>query len=148
MVTLKDIVDLFIKEAQVGGTIGDNPYIVELFDAAIDDARRVPYMAMELLSGETLEEFVEKNGPMPPALLDTLFEQLADALDQAHRAGVIHRDLKPGNLFFTHDHKGQPLLKVMDFGIAKVLEMEAQRTATTAGTPAYMAPEQLDPSIA
>jgi TPR repeat protein/serine/threonine protein kinase len=142
LVAQPHLVELFIREAQVGATIGPNPNIVEVLDAAADEARGVPYLVMELLQGETLDRWCERNGPMPPALVRTIFEQLADALGQAHRAGVVHRDLKPSNLFLTADHKGQPLLKVLDFGIAKVLEGDGQRTATQIGTPSYSAPEQ------
>ena len=143
LVSRRELVELFIKEARVGGRIGKNPHVVEVFDAGFDPERRVPYLAMELLEGETLEEWCERHGPMPRELVVSLFEQLADALSQAHRGGVVHRDLKPSNLFLTTGRRGQPRLKVMDFGIAKVLEVGAQRTATQIGTPAYAAPEQM-----
>ena len=143
LVTRRELVQLLLKEARVGGRIGKSPHVVEVLDAGFDQARGVPYIAMELLEGETLEEWCERHGPMPPALVRVLFEQLADALEQAHRAGVVHRDLKPSNLFLTAGRRGAPVLKVMDFGIAKVLEAESQRTATQMGTPAYAAPEQM-----
>lgn len=142
LVTKPELVDMFVREAQVAGRIGDSPYVVNVFDAGVDDERGVPFMAMELLKGETLDAYVETRGPMPRTMVRTLFDQLADALDQAHRAGVIHRDLKPSNLFVTQDRRGRPVLKIMDFGIAKVLEHGAQRTATRIGSPAYAAPEQ------
>jgi TPR repeat protein len=147
LVTRKELVELFVREAQVGARIGQNPHIVDVFDAGADEARRVPFLALELLQGETLEDYIDNRGPMPPALVRIVVEHLADALDQAHRAGVIHRDLKPSNLFLISDRKGQPILKVMDFGIAKILEAEVQRTATQVGTPAYAAPEQMGASI-
>ncbi|MEZ4299969.1 MAG: serine/threonine-protein kinase [Polyangiaceae bacterium] len=143
LVSRRELIELFVREAQVGGRIGDHPNIVNVFDAGEDTTRRVPYLAMELLEGETLEDYMERAGVLPKPEVRTLLLQLGDALDQAHRAGVVHRDLKPGNLFVTRDRHGAPVLKVMDFGIAKVLEMEAQRTATQVGTPAYAAPEQL-----
>jgi serine/threonine protein kinase len=142
-----EFVDLFLKEAQVGGRIGSNPYIVDVFDAAIDPTENIPYLAMELLEGKPLDKHISKNGAMPPALVGTILEQLADALDQAHGAGVIHRDVKPANLFLTQNRQGMPIIKVVDFGIAKVLEDEAQHTATQAGSPAYSAPEQLGPTL-
>jgi hypothetical protein len=143
LVTRRELVQLLLKEARVGGRIGKSPHVVEVLDAGFDQARGVPYIAMELLEGETLEEWCERHGPMPPALVRVVFEQLADALEQAHRAGVVHRDLKPSNLFLTAGRRGAPVLKVMDFGIAKVLESESLRTATQIGTPAYAAPEQM-----
>jgi TPR repeat protein len=142
LITQPHLVELFIREAQVGSQIGPNPHIVDVLDAAADDARRVPYLVMELLQGATLDRWCAQNGPMPPALVRDVFEQLGDALGQAHRAGVVHRDLKPSNLFLSLDHRGHPLLKVLDFGIAKILEADPQHTATQIGTPAYAAPEQ------
>src|SRR5262249_51636348 len=135
LVTRKELVDLFVREAQVGARIGQNPHIVDVFDAGVDEARPVPFLAMEVREGGTLEDYIENRGPLPHGRVRVVVEQLADALDQAHRAGVVHRDLKPSNLFLSTDRKGQPVLKVMDFGIAKILEMEAQRTATSIGTP-------------
>ena len=145
LITQPNLVEMFIREAQVGSKIGPNPHIVDVLDAAADEARRVPYLVMDLLEGNTLETWCATNGPMPPALVRAVFEQLGDALGQAHRAGVVHRDLKPSNLFLTSDHHGQPLLKVLDFGIAKILENDGQRTATQIGTPSYAAPEQFGP---
>ena len=147
LVTRRELVDLFVREAQITGRIGNNPHIVDVFDAGADEARGIPFIAMELLAGETLAAVIETRGGLPRPLLRALMEQLADALDQAHRAGVIHRDLKPSNLFLTTDRRGEPLLKVLDFGIAKVLEQEAARTATQIGTPAYAAPEQMGPTL-
>lgn len=147
LVTNPQLIDLFVKETQVGARVGQNPHIVDVTDAGVDEARRVPFLAMELLDGETLEQYLENRGPPPLPLLREVLDQLADALDQAHAAGVVHRDLKPSNLFLTYDRKKRPVLKVLDFGIAKVLELEAQRTATQVGTPAYAAPEQMGPTL-
>jgi serine/threonine protein kinase len=143
LATRPEFIELFVKEAQVGGLIGQNPHIVDVLDAGFDEARGLPYLAMELLEGESLEQRLQTQGPLPIPLARLLFQQLADALDQAHRANVVHRDLKPANLFLTTTHRGEPLLKVLDFGVSKVLEQEAQRTATQIGSPAYAAPEQL-----
>jgi hypothetical protein len=147
LVTRRELVDLFVREAQITGRIGNNPHIVDVFDAGADERTGVPFIAMELLSGETLAQILETRGGLAPVLVRAVMLQLADALDQAHRAGVIHRDLKPSNLFLTTDRRGEPLLKVLDFGIAKVLEQEAARTATQIGTPAYAAPEQMGPTL-
>lgn len=141
-----DIREMFVQEARLGARIGKNPHIVDVFDAGIDLQRGVPFLAMDLLEGNTLEEHLKRHGPVPPGLLRLLFLQLADALAQAHAAGVVHRDLKPGNLFLTYDRKRAPLLKVVDFGIAKFIEGGMQRNATQVGTPAYAAPEQFGAS--
>ncbi len=143
LVERPEIQELFVQEARVGGRIRKNPYIVDVFDAGIDGDRGVPFLAMDLLEGTTLDKYIKHHGQMPPGLLKTLWVQLADALEQAHSAGVVHRDLKPGNLFLTYDRKGKPQLRVVDFGIAKLMEEGIQRTATQIGTPAYAAPEQL-----
>jgi serine/threonine-protein kinase len=142
LVSRPELVELFVREAQIAGRIGEHPNIVNVFDADVDDTWKIPFIAMELLNGHTLEQHVSQYGPLPRDVFRKVFEQLADALEQAHRAGVIHRDLKPSNLILTHDRKDQPVLKVMDFGIAKVLEQGSQRTATHIGSPAYAAPEQ------
>ncbi|MDI3290304.1 serine/threonine-protein kinase [Polyangium sp. 15x6] len=147
LVDRDEIRNLFVQEARVGARIGKNPHIVDVFDAGIDPQRGVPYLAMELLEGDTLDKYVKQRGPVPPGLMRILFLQLADALGQAHAAGVVHRDLKPGNLFLTYDRRKSPLLKVVDFGIAKVLEEGIQGTATQVGSPAYAAPEQLGASM-
>lgn len=143
LVERPEIQEMFVQEARIGGRIGKNPYIVDVFDAGIDSDRGVPFLAMDLLEGTTLDKYIKQYGQMPPGLLKTLWIQLADALEQAHAAGVVHRDLKPGNLFLTYDRKGNPQLRVVDFGIAKLMEEGVQRTATQIGTPAYAAPEQL-----
>ncbi len=147
LVTRRELVDLFVREAQITGRIGNNPHIVDVFDAGADERTGVPFIAMELLSGETLAAALAARGGLARPLVRVVLQQLADALDQAHRAGVVHRDLKPSNLFLTTDRRGEPCLKVLDFGIAKVLEQEAQRTATQIGTPAYGAPEQMGPTL-
>jgi formylglycine-generating enzyme required for sulfatase activity/serine/threonine protein kinase len=144
--TRPELRSLFAKEVQVGATIGRNHHIVDVFDAGIDAATGAPYLVMELLEGETLETRLE-SGTLTVAKVAELIEQLADALDQAHEARVVHRDLKPGNLFLARDRKGRVALKVLDFGIAKALGDEAHRTATQLGTPSYAAPEQAGPAL-
>jgi serine/threonine protein kinase len=134
----------FEVEAKVGSKIGKSQYIVDVIFAGVDSERQVPFLVMELLTGDSLAKHIER-GQLEPALARTLVDQLSEALDQAHRAGVVHRDLKPSNLHVTFDWKGRPVLKVLDFGIAKLLEGDAHATATEIGTPVYAAPEQLGP---
>lgn len=143
LVERPEVREMFLKEAHVGARIGRNPHIVDVFDAGFDEARGVPYLAMELLEGEALDRYIKNHGAASPALVRTIFHQVADALEQAHAQGVIHRDLKPANLFLTFDRKRQAHVKIVDFGIAKLTEQDVQRTATQIGTPAYAAPEQL-----
>ncbi len=137
--------DMFVREARIGARIGRSDYIVEVLDAGVDPELAVPFMAMELLDGEPLDLRLKERGPLPPAEAADLLEQVADALDQAHGAGVFHRDLKPQNLFLTRDRRGRAVAKILDFGIAKLAET-VQQSSTHVGTPAYSAPEQLGAS--
>ena len=116
----------------------DHPAIVRLLDAGVTPDGH-PYMALELVDGEPLSARLAQ-GPLPPPLATRLAGELAAALAHAHERGVIHRDLKPGNVLITRD--GQ--LKLLDFGIGKRLSQLEQLTQTgeLLGTPAYMAPEQ------
>jgi serine/threonine protein kinase len=140
-----ELVTKFLDEARIAGRVGSHPHIVELFDADVDDDG-VPFIAMELLEGETLAARIDQRGPLPLELAEELLDQLAEALDAAHAAGVVHRDLKLTNIFVVH-RRGRIELKILDFGIAKVVEALESQTATQVGTPAYCAPEQLGTSV-
>ena len=144
LVTNEPIREMFVREARVAARIGRCENIVDVLDAGVDPALQVPFIAMELLEGEGMDARIKK-GPIERQLAADLLEQLGDALDQAHGAGVFHRDLKPQNLFLGLDRKKRPQLKVLDFGIAKLSESTLQST-THVGTPAYAAPEQLGDS--
>lgn len=134
--------EMFVREARVAARVGKNEHIVDVLDAGVDPELGLPFMAMELLAGEALDQRLQRAGALPAGEVRVLLSQLAEALDQAHAAGVIHRDLKPQNLFLTQTRKGDACLKVLDFGIAKAAET-VQSSATQVGTPAYSAPEQL-----
>jgi len=139
------IANMFVQEAQVGARLNKHPNVVYVTDAGIDANTGIAFLVMELLEGHTLEDLRAQQGSLPIELFRVILTQLGSAMDAAHRANIVHRDLKPGNLFLETDHQGQPLLKVLDYGIARILEQSAARTATLAGTPAYAAPEQLGP---
>ena len=107
-----------------------------------------PYIVMELLAGETLKDRLDREKRLPLNQVYTITAQIAAALDEAHEAGVWHRDLKPDNVHFCHQATPlQPFLKVLDFGLAKLLDDRGPDNPTltgrrqTVGTPAYMAPE-------
>ncbi len=132
----------FRQEAQVASLIDDPDHVVDVSHAGIDDETGAPFIVMELLQGEELGARIARVGALPRAEALLLLEQVAAALDRAHEKGVVHRDLKPENLFVVI-RQGKPLsLKVLDFGIAKLLQGSSGTATQAAGTPVYMAPEQ------
>jgi serine/threonine-protein kinase len=136
----------FRREARVTASIRSD-HIVAVFDAGIDDATALPFLVMELLHGEDLSKLLERVGRLSFNEVVTFLRQTALALEKTHRAGIVHRDLKPENLFVTERDDGSPQLKVLDFGIAKILADAGRYDTTqeTIGTPLYMAPEQFHP---
>jgi len=124
----------FLREARASGAL-ESPYVVKVLDAADRDP---PYLAMERLRGKTLAELLRKDGRLAPPAIAELVRQVGSGLDAASGAGIIHRDIKPQNLF--HDR----VWKILDFGVATLSE-ENSGTLTQGGiigTPSYMAPEQ------
>jgi len=134
----------FQMEARITANV-ESEYIVDVFDAGIDDATGMPFLVMELLNGEDLAKVVERAGRLSSEQVISYLRQVASALDKTHAAGIIHRDLKPENLFLTHREDGTPRVKILDFGISKVVtEASTSANATRGlGTPLYMAPEQV-----
>jgi eukaryotic-like serine/threonine-protein kinase len=134
----------FLREASAAGRIG-NEHIVETFDAGVLDSGE-PYLVMELLQGRSLAALVEDTGRISERDAIEWLAQACDGLQAAHDAGIVHRDIKPDNLFIT----GSGRVKILDFGISKfdpVLTGERQLTGElTLGTPYYMAPEQTSKS--
>jgi serine/threonine protein kinase len=138
-------VERFVQEARSANQIR-HPNIVDIFNfGELPDGRR--YLVMELLGGETLARRVKRIEVTLPETVE-IIDQIADALEAAHEQGIVHRDLKPENVFLVPVRGNRLLVKLLDFGIAKLAGAEsglrAQRTATGAllGTPAYMSPEQ------
>ncbi|KTG16629.1 MULTISPECIES: protein kinase [unclassified Guyparkeria] len=127
----------FLTEARAAGTL-NHPNIVTIYDVGEADGR--PYIAMERLHGETLAERVAREGFPPIPVVIDLAGQIAAALDFAHRHGVIHQDIKPENIILV---EGWTHAKVNDFGVARLPGGDEHHDGMVAGTPAYMAPEQL-----
>jgi len=128
-------VELFLREARAAAAL-NHPNIVTLFDA--DEEAGNYYLTMEFLDGLPLDAILEKRGKLSPADTARLAIQICTGLHYAHESKVVHRDIKTSNLFFTRDR----VVKIMDFGLAKMME-EVRRAATViGGTPYYMAPEQ------
>jgi eukaryotic-like serine/threonine-protein kinase len=141
-----DAVQRFIREAQVAGRV-DHPNIVEVYD--VGQEGETFYMVMELLTGESLAQRIESKGRLSASEICQILIPVARGLDAAHRAGVIHRDLKPDNIFLCRAEDGSDLPKLLDFGISKVSELAGEvssgitRQGAIMGTPFYMAPEQM-----
>jgi serine/threonine protein kinase len=141
------LVNRFLREAQAA-CAAESEHIVSVFDAGQDGAR--PYLVMELLRGEDLGARLRREGSLPLPLALAIVEQVLAGLEVAHAAGVVHRDLKPENVFLcARPEKEVPFVKLVDFGISKVVEPcserlgERPRREAVVGTPLYMAPEQV-----
>ena len=121
-----------------------NEHIVDVLDAGIDRATGRPYFVMELLQGEDLDGWLKRAGRLTPDEVVVYLRQAAKGLDVLHRARVVHRDLKPGNIFIARQPDGGTCVKLLDFGIAKITSEHTEDNAATRciGTPTYMAPEQ------
>ncbi|WP_437971160.1 serine/threonine-protein kinase [Sorangium sp. So ce260] len=133
----------FKREARITAKV-ESEYIVDVFDAGVDEATGMPFLVMELLRGEELGERLTRAGRLPPAEVMTYLYQTALALERTHAASIVHRDLKPANLFLTQREDGSVRVKILDFGIAKLVADGATRAGATGslGTPIYMPPEQ------
>ncbi|MGO8995703.1 MAG: bifunctional serine/threonine-protein kinase/formylglycine-generating enzyme family protein [Polyangiaceae bacterium] len=145
MVSSADLRQKFTLEAKVGARIASE-HVVEVVAAGIDAESGVPWLAMELLVGEDLARHVETRGPMPLGEAALVLDQVGHALSAAHQAGIVHRDLKPENVFLAQTRRANEsfIVKLLDFGIAKVVE-EARGTNTgVMGSPLWMAPEQTE----
>jgi eukaryotic-like serine/threonine-protein kinase len=133
----------FKREARIAAQV-DSEYIVDVLDAGVDEATQMPFLVMELLRGEELGDRLKRMGRLPPEEVVMYMQQTAWALDRTHAASIVHRDLKPQNLFLTTREDGTPRIKILDFGVAKLIAEGATAAGTTRslGTPLYMAPEQ------
>jgi len=129
-----DLLRRFYREAQSAGSL-QHPNVVTIFD--LGEEGGTPFIAMELVDGQNLDDFITKRVPMPVALKLVYVVQAARAFEYAHKRGIIHRDIKPGNVMVNREG----IVKVVDFGIARVLETSRTQTGTLIGTFSYMAPE-------
>ena len=132
-------IERFFREARIAASF-THPHLCPVYDFAQADG--VYYLTMPLIAGEPLSERLRRDGPMPEAEAARLTALVARAVHEAHRAGVIHRDLKPGNVMLNE--RREPV--VMDFGLARrfgPLDPRMTRPGELLGTPAYMPPEQI-----
>lgn len=144
-----NIVSRFQREARAAGAI-DTQYIAQVLDADVDKETNLPFLVVEFLDGEDLQHLLKRTGPISPELAMRIGAQVCLGLQKAHDANVVHRDIKPANLFLTHRDAGEIVVKMLDFGIAKVKMDQAHstegseltRTGNLLGSPMYMSPEQ------
>ena len=139
----KDVVERFEREARAAARI-ESPHVVRVVDVDVSNEGR-PYIVMEYLEGRDLETELRARGQLPYGDAVAYLLEAASAVSVAHRAGVIHRDIKPGNIFLAQEGPRR-VVKVLDFGISKVTsatEVSATSTQTMLGTPLYMSPEQV-----
>jgi len=133
---LEEIKTRFFREAEAAGMLS-HPNIVSIFDAG--EEHDMAYIAMELLIGDDLTRYCAPDNLLPVGRILSIISDVTMALDYAHRQGVVHRDIKPGNIMLLEDGR----IKVTDFGIARVVDASQTRSGIVLGTPSYMSPEQV-----
>ncbi len=148
MASSGEAVKRFFREARASSVL-ESDHIVQIFDSGSDPKTGFPYMVMELLSGQDLEHVLRDKGALQPLVAAKLMLQAAMGLAKAHEQHTVHRDVKPANIYLTRRESGELVVKILDFGIAKV-KMEKfsetsaglTRDGSMLGTPLYMSPEQ------
>jgi serine/threonine protein kinase len=133
--------DRFARETTFANRI-DSDRVVKVVEAGLDAASETPWLTMELLHGESLQSFVRTHGRLDVARARVVMGQVGEALAAAHAAGVIHRDLKPDNVFVVREAGTNLDVKVLDFGIAKLASDAGTRSTGAMGSPLWMAPEE------
>jgi serine/threonine protein kinase len=144
MVHDADAISRFNREASNASKIS-HPNVAAVYDFGETDDGLI-FLAMEYVEGPPLTTVIEDQGALPPHRAAEIARQVADALSVAHEMGIVHRDLKPDNIMLAKNRDGTDCAKVVDFGIAKAANNEAQKVTKTGlvvGTPEYMSPEQL-----
>ena len=124
----------------------DHVTLVKVTDLGIHE-ECLPYYAMEYIRGQTLAEMLQEHGRMPLDCVLDVFMQLCDGIDYAHRKGIVHRDLKPGNIMLVKSQTGKISVKILDFGLVKLVQRDRHQQSLTSvgdvfGSPLYMSPEQ------
>jgi serine/threonine-protein kinase len=141
-----ELVRRFQREARAVGAV-ESEHIAQVFDTGRDRETGAPYIAMEFLEGEDVQALIERLGPLPVDLALRIGLQACLGLERAHEAGIVHRDIKPANLFLAKKQGGQRVIKVLDFGVAKVTDNSLgnggmTKSGALLGSPLYMSPEQ------
>lgn len=147
----------FIQEARIAGKL-ESPHVARVLELDRDPATGVPFQVMELLEGEDVGTLLTRQGPLRPDVALRILAQASAGLAAAHAAGVVHRDIKPENLYLTRMPDGSLVVKLLDFGVAKIRrtmspgasaaftapQVSITKSGELVGTPLFMAPEQLD----
>ncbi len=142
-----EVRERFFREARAAVSIRSE-HVVDVFEVGVASPD-MPYIVMEYLPGRDLHQLLENRSPLPVAEAVDFVLQACEALAEAHSLGIIHRDVKPSNLFVTHRPDGSAFVKVLDFGISKTIaKMEEQaksltQSSVSLGSPLYMSPEQV-----
>jgi serine/threonine-protein kinase len=134
---LAEVKERFFREAETAGRLS-HTNIVTIYDAG--EEHDLCYIAMELLKGKDLVPFTKQGSLLPIEKIVSIVARVADALGYAHRQNVVHRDVKPANIMYEPEND---VLKVTDFGIARITDSSKTKTGMVLGTPSYMSPEQL-----
>jgi serine/threonine-protein kinase len=142
-----EMVNRLIREARTVNAI-KHPGIVDIFGFGTLPKTAQPFIVMDLLEGEALDEYIARLAPLPLKTIQPILDELLSALAAAHHVGVIHRDLKPGNVFLERHPDGRSRVKLLDFGLARQADRAGGSINPTSpgmlmGTPAFMAPEQV-----
>lgn len=134
---LEEVKERFFREAETAGRL-NHPNIVTIYDVGEDED--LSYIAMDYLKGENLLAYCKPEKLLPAKEVFSMLVKVANALDYAHRHGVVHRDVKPANIIYDRE---TGVLKVTDFGVAFLTDSSKTKTGTILGSPSYMSPEQL-----
>jgi serine/threonine-protein kinase len=149
------VVDLRSRERLLieakSASLLSSEHVVRIVNPGLHDVDGHPYIVMELLHGQPLDHLIAERKALDPAAVVRIFLQVCEGLAEAHAHGLVHRDIKPANLFLHEVSDGEVLVKICDFGIAKIAESEAPgrgsngltQTWQCLGSPAYMSPEQM-----
>ena len=134
---------LFEQEARISHRV-PSEHVVEVVDAGVDEGG-TPWLSMEFLEGEDLGARLARDGALEPDLAETVLAQICHGLAAAHQVGIVHRDIKPENVFLARVHNvhAELAVKILDFGIARIIAERPSQSTIPIGTPAWMAPEQM-----